>query len=114
MAKRPHDFSVTRPSSFLPLASQLFVCLFLFRVAFGCSLRFGEVGRRAAVVVLRDSARGRLWPYGCCCQSKKFSTDLLVQISVLLIVAGFLAMTMDLNALAHRHGDAAVVGQHAV
>ena len=40
----PHDFSVTRPSSFLPLASQLFVCLFLFRVAFGCSLRFGEVG----------------------------------------------------------------------
>ena len=39
----PHDFSVTRPSSFLPLASQLFVCLFLFRVAFGCSLRFGEV-----------------------------------------------------------------------
>ena len=31
----PADFSVTQPSTFLPLASQLFVCLFLFRVAFG-------------------------------------------------------------------------------
>ncbi|RNL08257.1 hypothetical protein, partial [Parvibacter caecicola] len=37
----PADFSVTQPSTFLPLASQLFVCLFLFRVAFGYSLRFG-------------------------------------------------------------------------
>ena len=39
----PADIAITQPSSFLALGSQLFVCLFLFRVAFGFSLRFGEV-----------------------------------------------------------------------
>ncbi len=91
----PHDFSVTRPSSFLPLASQLFVCLFLFRVAFGCSLRFGEVAGAplSSFFVILPVAVVAVWVL---LSGKKFSTDLLVQISVLLIVAGFLAMTMDL------------------
>lgn len=92
----PHDFSVTRPSSFLPLASQLFVCLFLFRVAFGCSLRFGEVGGvplspvaaivPVAVVTLYVLVTG-----------KRFPADLMTRVSVLFVVAGFLAMTMELS-----------------
>lgn len=86
----PADFSVTQPSSFLPLGSQLFVCLFLFRVAFGYSLRFGEVGgvplsdflvivpvAAVALVVLLSR--------------KAFPADLLAQVSVLLVVAGFFA-----------------------
>lgn len=86
----PADFSVTQPASFLPLGSQLFVCLFLFRVAFGYSLRFGEVGgvplsdflvivpvAAVALVVLLSR--------------KAFPADLLAQVSVLLVVAGFFA-----------------------
>lgn len=91
----PHDFSVTRPSSFLLLASQLFVCLFLFRVAFGCSLRFGEVGGAplSSFFVILPVAMVAVWAL---LSEKRFPADLLVQVSVLLIVAGFLAMTMDL------------------
>ncbi len=85
----PADFSVTQPSSFLPLASQLFVCLFLFRVAFGYSLRFGEV----AGVPLSD-ALGIL-PVAAVAlyvllARKPLPADVLAQVSVLLIVAGFL------------------------
>lgn len=86
----PVDFSITQPSSFLPLGSQLFVCLFLFRVAFGYSLRFGEVGGVplsdflvivpvAAVAIAVLASR------------KAFPADLLAQVSVLLVVAGFFA-----------------------
>ncbi|WP_294361769.1 helix-turn-helix transcriptional regulator [uncultured Senegalimassilia sp.] len=91
----PHDFSVTRPSSFLPLASQLFVCLFLFRVAFGCSLRFGEVGGvpLSSFFVILPVAVVAVWAL---LSEKRFPADLLVQVSVLFVVAGFLAMTMDL------------------
>lgn len=85
----PADVAVTQPSSFLPLAGAFFVCLFLFRVAFGYSLRFFE---RSGVplpdfagvvpVVLVTAAvlvvlRGR------------FSADLATQFSVLFVVAGF-------------------------
>ena len=91
----PHDFSVTRPSSFLPLASQLFVCRFLFRVAFGCSLRFGEVSGvpLSSFFVILPVAIVAVWVL---LSGNRFPTDLLVQISVLFIVAGFLAMSMDL------------------
>lgn len=92
----PHDFSVTRPSSFLPLASQLFVCLFLFRVAFGCSLRFGEVdgvplSSAAAIVIVAAVALHVL------ASGRRFPADLMARASVLFVVAGFLAMTMDLS-----------------
>ena len=85
----PIDTAVTQPSSFLSLGSQLFVCLFLFRVAFGFSLRFGEMEGvplsdflvivpvaivAVFVLVRRDGA---------------FSADLLTQISVLCVVGGF-------------------------
>lgn len=89
-SEAPLDFSITQPSSFLPLGSQLFVCLFLFRVAFGYSLRFGEVSGAplsdflvivpvavVALVVLLSS--------------KAFPADVLAQVSVLFVVAGFFA-----------------------
>lgn len=88
-AAAPADVAVTQPSSFLPLAGAFFVCLFLFRVAFGYSLRFFEhsgaplpdfagvvpvVLTAAAVLVV---SRGR------------FPADLATQFSVLFVVAGF-------------------------
>lgn len=87
--KPPIDTAVTQPTSFLSLGSQLFVCLFLFRMAFGFSLRFGEmegvplsdffvivpVAILAAFVFLR--------------RVEIFSADLVTQISVLCVVGGF-------------------------
>lgn len=91
----PIDVAITQPSSFLPLAGTFFVCLFLFRVAFGYSLRFfeeagaplpGFVGVVPVVIVAAIAlalSRGR------------FLADLATQVSVLFVVAGFfLAATM--------------------
>ncbi len=91
VAEAPVDVAVTQPSSFLPLASQLFVCLFLFGVAFGFSLRFGE----AEGVPLSDFfaiipvAIVALWI--ALTPHKGSRVDLIAQISVLFVVAGFFA-----------------------
>ena len=92
----PSDLSVTRPSSFLPLASQLFACMFLFRIAFGCSLRFGEVDGvplSSFVAIVPAAALALL----ALLSRKRFPLDLIVQLSVLAVVAGFLAMSMSLD-----------------
>lgn len=89
----PVDFSITQPSSFLPLGSQLFVCLFLFRVAFGYSLRFGEVGGVPLsdfLVVVPVAAVA----IAAVLSRKAFPADLLAQVSVLFVVAGFFASSM--------------------
>lgn len=92
----PNDFSVTRPSSFLPLASQLFACLFLFRMAFGFSLRFGE-GDAAPVLpaflIIVPVAATAIFAV---LSRKRFPSDTVVQLSVLLVIAGFLAAMLDI------------------
>lgn len=93
----PSDFSVTRPSSFLPLASQLFVCLFLFRVAFGCSLRFGEVDGTPLPSFFTIVPVAVVAVY-VLVSRKRFPSDMAVQCSVLLVVAGFLVATVALPA----------------
>ena len=89
----PADFSITQPSSFLPLGSQLFVCLFLFRVAFGYSLRFGEVGGvpLSDFLVIVPVAAVALYAV---LSRKTFPADLLAQVSVLFVVAGFFLGSM--------------------
>ncbi len=92
----PSDLSVTRPSSFLPLASQLFACMFLFRVAFGCSLRFGEVDGvplSSFIAIVPAAALALL----ALLSRKRFPLDLIVQLSVLVVVAGFMAMSISLD-----------------
>lgn len=86
----PLDISVTQPSSFLPLGSQLFVCLFLFRVAFGYSLRFGEVGGvpLSDFLVIVPVALIAMWVV---LSKRAFPADVLAQVSVLFVVAGFFA-----------------------
>lgn len=89
----PADVAVTRPSSFLPLASQMFVCLFLFRVAFGYSLRFGEVGGvpvSAFLMIVPVAAAALLLSFW-----KRFDADMLAMVSALFVVAGFFFVNAD-------------------
>lgn len=92
--RAPLDLSITQPASFLPFGSQLFVCLFLFRVAFGYSLRFGEVGGvpLSDFLVIVPVAVVVVW---MAVSRKALPADLLVQVSVLFVVAGFFAGTMS-------------------
>lgn len=92
----PIDVSITQPASFLPFGSQLFVCLFLFRLAFGYSLRFGEVGGvpLSDFLVIVPVAVVAVWAV---VSRKAFPADLLTQVSVLFVVAGFFAGTMLLT-----------------
>lgn len=86
-SEAPADAIVTRPKSFLPPLSRMFVCLFLFRIAFGFSLRFGEVegvpvGVFFGIVPIGAAALLLvLW--------QRFSADLLTGASSLFVVAGF-------------------------
>lgn len=93
----PADVAITRPSSFLPLMSRLFVCLFMFRVAFGFSLRYGEAAGVPVnvffgiVPVAIAAILAVLWD--------RFDADLLAQISVLCVVAGFFSVPSSDGAL---------------
>ena len=75
------------------MGSQLFVCLFLFRVAFGYSLRFGEVGGvpLSDFLVIVPVAAVALYAV---LSRKTFPADLLAQVSVLFVVAGFFLGSM--------------------
>lgn len=90
----PADVAITRPSTFLPLASQLFVCILLFRMAFGYSLRFGETGGVPVsdFLVLVPVAAMMLYVV---LGRRSIDADFAAQISVVLVVAGFFLVTAD-------------------
>ncbi len=92
----PSDIAVTRPASFLAPFSALFVCLFLFQVAFGFALRFGDVDGvpRACASIL--SARLACVALYVICSRRRFPADGLVQLSALAVMAGFLLATQPL------------------
>ncbi len=87
-AEPPLDLAVTQPNTFLPLGSAVFVCLFLFRLVFGFTLRFGEVSGTP----LMDS-----WAVIAICifalymlvSRKSLPADTLICWSTLLVIAGF-------------------------
>ncbi len=100
----PAQMSVTAPRSFLPFGHQVFVLLVVFRVIYGCSLTFGEVGRVPALVpgalavlvaLLAAMAagcavlRGRGVP-GFGAGTRAVLPDALFKLSVFCSVAGFL------------------------
>ncbi len=94
-AESPAHIAITQPSSFLALGSQLFVCIFLFRVAFGFSLRFGEVGGVPiadffSIVPVAILAFATVASAG-----KLMKSDFLAQVSVLFVLAGFFAFTIS-------------------
>ena len=87
--------AVTRPASFLAPFSALFVCLFLFQVAFGFALRFGEVDGvpRASILSALPLACVALY---VTLSRRRFPADGLVQLSALAVMAGFLLATQPL------------------
>lgn len=91
----PADIAITQPSSFLALGSQLFVCLFFFRVAFGFSLRFGEVDGAPLADFFSIVPIGFLALYTVASSGKLVKGDLLAQMSVLFVLAGFFATTIS-------------------
>lgn len=93
-SEAPADVAITQPSTFLPLDSQLFVCLFLFSMAFGFSLRFGEVGGTPLANMIGFIPVAIFAVYALVTR-KSFNADLVVQVSVLLVAAGFFLATVS-------------------
>ena len=91
----PVDIAITQPSSFLALGSQLFVCLFFFRVAFGFSLRIGEVNGAPLADFFSIVPVGILAIATVASAGKLMKSDLLAQISVLFVLAGFLVSVIN-------------------
>ncbi|MCI8469694.1 MAG: helix-turn-helix transcriptional regulator [Eggerthellaceae bacterium] len=85
----PSDWAVTRPMSFIAPLSSLFVCLFLFNVAFGFSLRFDEVAGapQSTAVSALPALVAAAWVIGT---RRRFPADLAVRLSALVIIAGLL------------------------
>lgn len=81
---------MTNPFSFLPLDHQVFICLFLFRVAYGFGLTFGEVDNLplmtafAGVIMLVALLIYRL------AKGRLPRPDVLFYLAVMLVVAGYL------------------------
>ena len=87
-AEPPLDLVVTQPNTFLPLGSAVFVCLFLFRLVFGFSLRFGETSGTP----LMDSwsvAVVLIFAVYMLISRKSLPADMLICWSTLLVIAGF-------------------------
>lgn len=91
----PSDIAVTRPAAFLAPFSALFVCLFLFQVAFGFALRFGEVAGMPRASILSALPLACVALYAIFSQ-RRFPADGLVQLSALIVMAGFLLAAQPL------------------
>ncbi len=98
-AEPPLDLAVTQPNTFLPLGSQIFVCLFLFRVTYGFALRFGEesgtplISAWAILVIICFGIYMFI-------ARKSLPIDSAVSWSVLLVIVGFYAIAVDNSGLA--------------
>jgi len=104
----PSDIAVTRPASFLAPFSALFVCLFLFQVAFGFALRFGEVAGTPRMSFLSAIPLALVALYVTCLR-RRFPADGLVQLSALTVMAGFLLATQPLLAADSGAADVALL-----
>lgn len=95
-AEAPADVAITQPATFLPLSSTFFVCLLLFKMAFGFGMRFGEVGGvpLANMIGLFPVA---LVTAFVLLRRRSFNADLIVQASVLLVAAGFFLASVSPN-----------------
>lgn len=86
----PNELALTNPGSFPGPFNRLFICIFLFEVAFGFSLRFGS-----AAAMWQQSAAGALALFAvalwCAKTTRAQREDTLFHLSALLVVFGFCA-----------------------
>ncbi len=99
LAAPSHDWAIIRPNSFLAPFSALFICLFLFHMAFGFSLRFEEVAGvpRSSILSALPAFLGCIYVIGF---HRRFPADLSVQVSGLIVVAGLLLASTGQSAYA--------------
>lgn len=88
----PAEVAIMRPATFLPLASQLFVCLLLFHAAFGFSLRFDEALRLPFADALLAVPLAAFLAY-LAVSRKSPNDDVLARVSILCVIAGFFVVT---------------------
>ena len=88
----PAEVAIMRPATFLPLASQLFVCLFLFHAAFGFSLRYDEALRLPFADGLLALPLAVFVAYLALLR-KTPNDDVLARVSVVCVLAGFFVVT---------------------
>jgi DNA-binding CsgD family transcriptional regulator len=88
----PAEVAIMRPATFLPLASQLFVCLLLFHAAFGFSLRFDEALRLPFADALLAVPLAAFLAY-LVVSRKTPNDDVLARVSILCVIAGFFVVT---------------------
>jgi DNA-binding CsgD family transcriptional regulator len=88
-AEPPFEVSVTRPASFLPFSSQLFICFLVFSVFKGFMISFGEVGGAPLPAMLFP---GAFLVLGCLLVACKWRVDArrLFGAASLLVLAGLL------------------------
>lgn len=103
----PMDWSITRPRSFLNLTSRFFICLFMFKVAFGYSLRFGETEGTpiSALWNLIPLFMVTVWMFMRVKRNKTFPWDLVMQLCFLSVVAGYLLTSIG----THDYAEIAVM-----
>ena len=107
-APSPSDLAVTRPASFLAPFSALFVCLFLFQMAFGFALRFDEVAGTPRASALSALPLLAVTLYAALSR-RRFPADLLVQLSALVVMAGFLLSAQPLLSSGAAAADVALL-----
>lgn len=99
-AEPPLDLVVTQPNTFLPLGNQIFVCLFLFRVAYGFALRFGEEAGTPLISTWAVLAVACVVIYMLLAK-KSLPIDALVNWSLLLVIVGFYAVATGSSIAPH-------------
>lgn len=93
-ADSPAQIAITQPSSFLPFQHQLFICILLFRMAYGYALTLGEID---GVPLATTFALIPIIAVFCFAVSnkKQLDPDRLFQAAFLLIVTGLLLLTVS-------------------
>lgn len=104
----PSDLSITRPASFLAPFSALFGCLFLFQVAFGFALRFDEVAGTPRMSPLSAVPLAAVVLY-VALSRHRFPADGVVQLSALVVIAGFLLSAQPLLVIGGKAADVALL-----
>lgn len=92
-APAARETAITRPSSYLPFNSRVFVCFFVFSVAEGFAMRFGPQEGRVASMPFGLAALLLVTAY-CWLSRSRQRFDLLFGMAVLCSIAGFLVVPL--------------------